>query len=75
MILIFAMAIAARAATLNLTDWVDLFIGTQGPVADSSFNGGNVFNGPALPFGAVKPGIDTTESAKPFPNLQLAHLG
>lgn len=46
------------------TDWssyVDLFIGTQGPVSGQAWNGGNVFPGAALPFGAVKVGPDTTE--------------
>ena len=42
---------------------VNLFIGTQGSVPGTSFNGGNVFPGAALPFGPVKVGIDTTELA------------
>ena len=57
----FAAAGPGVAALTDFTQFVDLFIGTQGPVPDQSFNGGNVFPGPALPFGAVKPGIDTTE--------------
>lgn len=61
--LLATLALAGRAiaASSDFTQFVDLFIGTQGPVPDQSFNGGNVFPGPALPFGAVKPGIDTTE--------------
>ena len=46
---------------MDLTPLVNLFIGTQGTVPGTSYNGGNVFPGPALPFGAVKVGIDTTE--------------
>ncbi|KAL9056366.1 MAG: hypothetical protein Q9162_002957 [Coniocarpon cinnabarinum] len=46
---------------MDLTPLVDLFIGTQGTVPGTSYNGGNVFPGAALPFGAVKVGIDTTE--------------
>jgi hypothetical protein len=37
------------------------FIGTQGSVPAASSSGGNVFPGAALPFGAVKVRIDTTE--------------
>lgn len=48
-------------ATADLTHYVNLFIGTQGTVPGTSFNGGNTFPGPAVPFGAAKPGIDTTE--------------
>ena len=46
---------------MDLTPLVDLFIGTQGTVPGTSYNGGNVFPGAAMPFGAVKVGIDTTE--------------
>ena len=46
--------------TVDLTQHVNLFIGTQGSVPGTSYNGGNVFPGPSYPFGAVKPGIDTT---------------
>ena len=53
------------ATTSNYSSYVDLFIGSQGTVADSSYNGGNVFPGASLPFGVVKNGIDTTESVIP----------
>lgn len=49
------------AATTNCSSYVNLFIGTQGTAAGTSYNGGNVFPGAALPFGVVKVGIDTTE--------------
>ena len=49
------------AATTNYSSYVNLFIGTQGTAAGTSYNGGNVFPGAALPFGVVKVGIDTTE--------------
>lgn len=45
---------------LNVLDYVNLFIGTQGSAPGTSFNGGNVFPGATFPFGAVKVGIDTT---------------
>ena len=62
-----ALSLAGRglAASADLTAFVDNFIGTQGPVSGKSFNGGNVFPGPTLPLGAVKPGIDTTEYMRP----------
>lgn len=45
----------------NYLQYVNNFIGTQGSVPGTSYNGGNVFPGALLPFGAVKVGIDTTE--------------
>ncbi|PVH99408.1 glycoside hydrolase family 92 protein [Periconia macrospinosa] len=44
----------------DYTQYVDLFIGTEGPIRGSAYSSGNVFPGAALPFGAVKVGIDTT---------------
>ena len=45
----------------DYTQYVNPFIGTQGSAPGTSYNGGNVFPGAALPFGVVKVGIDTTE--------------
>lgn len=53
--------LAQSPASLDYSNLVNLFIGTQGCVPGTSYNGGNVFLGAALPFGAVKVGIDTTE--------------
>lgn len=53
-------AIVVSASTPDFTQYVNNFIGTEGPVAGSSYNSGNVFPGASLPFGAVKVGIDTT---------------
>lgn len=44
----------------DYTRYVDLFIGTEGPVPGSAYSAGNVFPGVSLPFGAVKVGVDTT---------------
>jgi putative alpha-1,2-mannosidase len=52
------------AQARNYSQYVNLFIGTQGSVPGTSFNGGNVFPGATLPWGAVKVGIDTTEYVK-----------
>lgn len=58
----FGAAFLARKANaaFDYTSLVNLFIGTQGSVPGTSYNGGNVFPGAARPFGAVKVGIDTT---------------
>lgn len=40
---------------------VNIFIGTQGSIPGTSYNGGNCFPGAALPFGVVKVGIDATD--------------
>ena len=47
------------AAAVDWTQYVNPFIGTEGPVEGTAFNAGNVFPGPVLPFGAVKLGPDT----------------
>lgn len=49
------------ASSQNAGQYVNQFIGTQGTVPGTSYNGGNVFPGATIPFGAVKVGIDTTE--------------
>ncbi len=45
---------AAVPVTRAITDWtkyVNLFIGTEGTVPGTSYNGGNVFPGATIPFG------------------------
>ena len=65
--LVFTLAIlltiSVHAFAQSQAPLVNLFIGTQGTVLGTSYNGGNVFPGASLPFGAVKVGIDTTEQA------------
>ncbi|KAM5491161.1 hypothetical protein MaudMau93_002184 [Microsporum audouinii] len=56
---LFFLVPSIKCDTSDLTRYVDLFIGTEGSVAGTSYNGGNVFPGAALPFGVVKVGIDT----------------
>lgn len=51
----------ATSTSEDLTEYVNPFIGTEGQgYPGTAINGGNVFPGPALPFGVVKFGIDTT---------------
>ncbi|KAH7141081.1 glycosyl hydrolase [Dactylonectria macrodidyma] len=51
---------ALAAKRTDLTSHVNPFLGTEGPTPGSAYQGGNVFPGATLPFGAVKVGIDTT---------------
>ena len=44
----------------QLHKYVDPFIGTQGTVPGTGYNGGNTFPGAAVPFGMVKIGPDVT---------------
>lgn len=56
-----ALSGSDNTTSSDLTQHVNLFIGTNGPAPHNSYDGGNIFPGPSMPFGAVKPGIDTTE--------------
>ncbi|KAI1462683.1 glycoside hydrolase family 92 protein [Annulohypoxylon moriforme] len=58
--LVLVVRATAANTTKDLTGYVNLFIGTEGPVKGTAYNAGNVFPGATLPFGAVKVGIDTT---------------
>ena len=58
---ILSLLLSFTFASLNNSQYVNLFIGTEGPEPGNAWNGGNVFPGASFPFGAVKIGIDTTE--------------
>jgi putative alpha-1,2-mannosidase len=47
-------------AAYDWTQYVDPFIGTEGEVPGTAYNGGNIFLGAVVPFGSVKLGPDTT---------------
>lgn len=49
-------------AIQDYAQYVNPFIGTEGPIPGTSYIAGNVFPGVTLPFGAVKVGIDTNLS-------------
>ena len=62
------------ASAIDYTKYVNLFIGTEGPKPGSAYSSGNVFPGAALPFGAVKVGIDTTRWEYFYTlNVKLSH--
>ena len=60
------LLLGGEACAFNYSQYVDLFIGTQGTAPGTSYNGGNIFPGASLPFGGVKVGIDTTELGTPI---------
>ncbi|KAF2086181.1 glycoside hydrolase family 92 protein [Saccharata proteae CBS 121410] len=59
-------ALFATAAEIDVSEdftrYVNAFIGTQGTAPGTSYNGGNVFPGAAVPFGVVKCGIEFNTS-------------
>ncbi|PNH37882.1 hypothetical protein VD0002_g2913 [Verticillium dahliae] len=55
-----AISPCEAARERDYTSHVNPFLGTEGPIPGSAYQGGNVFPGATLPFGAVKVGIDTT---------------
>ncbi|CAL5866270.1 uncharacterized protein PFLUO_LOCUS477 [Penicillium psychrofluorescens] len=60
-LLLHASAAAATAAAqVDRSQFVNPFIGSEGPVAGTGFGGGDIFVGGARPFGVVKVGIDST---------------
>lgn len=52
---------APVSAVADLAQYVNPFIGTEGPIPNSGANSGDVFPGVTVPFGVVKLGPDTTE--------------
>lgn len=44
---ILSLTSPVKGNDIDLTQYVDLFIGTEGSVAGTSYNGGNVFPGAA----------------------------
>ena len=57
---VLAVLTVSGVAYAQLHKYVDPFIGTQGTVPGTGYNGGNTFPGAAVPFGMVKIGPDVT---------------
>ncbi|KAI0152810.1 glycosyl hydrolase [Xylariaceae sp. FL1272] len=51
----------AVAADVDYSQYINPFIGSEGPYEGLAFGGGDIFVGGALPFGVAKVGIDTYE--------------
>ncbi|KAF1962956.1 hypothetical protein CC80DRAFT_399501 [Byssothecium circinans] len=52
---------AAMAQQVDYAQFVNPFIGSEGPIPGYAYGGGDIFVGAAKPFGVVKLGIDTQE--------------
>ncbi|CAI7577048.1 unnamed protein product [Penicillium glandicola] len=57
---LFLYAITGTAIQVDLSQYVNPLIGSEGPEPGTAFGGGDIFVGGALPFGVVKVGIDST---------------
>src|SRR5689334_2268990 len=53
----------------DYSQWVNPFIGSEGPIPGQAYGGGDIFVGGAVPFGVVKVSLDTHEA-----NLTLSVL-
>lgn len=51
---------AVAAAQVDYSQYVNAFMGSEGPTPGQGYGGGDIFVGGARPFGVVKFGIDTT---------------
>jgi len=60
---------AFAAAQVDYSQYVNPFMGSEGPFPGLAFGGGDIFVGGSLPFGVVKVGIDTYEDNVTFSTL------
>jgi putative alpha-1,2-mannosidase len=68
--LLHALAFSSLGvAQVDYAQYVNPFIGAEGPTPGRAFGGGDIFVGGAVPYGVVKFGIDTYET-----NPQMAVL-
>ncbi|KAF2740983.1 glycosyl hydrolase [Polyplosphaeria fusca] len=54
---------------VDYSQYVNPFIGSEGPIPGQAFGGGDIFVGGAVPFGVVKLGIDTYEANRSISTL------
>lgn len=59
--LLFAILVSSVAAQVDYSQYVNPFIGSEGPFEGLAYGGGDIFVGGAVPFGVAKVGIDTYE--------------
>lgn len=68
------LTLYVTAGLARLIDYVDPFIGTEGEVPGTGYNGGNTFPGAAVPWGMVKIGPDvTSDVSASFLQYILSH--
>ena len=53
-------SLVPAAAAVDYSQYVNAFIGSEGPTPGQGFGGGDIFVGAARPFGVVKFGLDST---------------
>ena len=64
------VAFTLRAvAQVDYSQYVNPFIGSQGPFEGLAFGGGDIFVGGAVPFGVSKVGLDTYETNTSFATI------
>jgi putative alpha-1,2-mannosidase len=63
-----ALALQAAAQT-DYSQYVNPFIGSEGPFEGLAFGGGDIFVGGAVPFGVAKVGLDTYETNTSFSTI------
>ena len=52
--------VASSPSQVDYSQYVNVFMGSEGPFSGQSYGGGDIFIGGARPFGVTKVGIDTT---------------
>ena len=55
----FLSLLTQASAQIDYSQYVNPFIGAEGPISGYAFGGGDVFVGGAVPFGVAKVGLDT----------------
>jgi hypothetical protein len=58
--LLLGLVTVVVAYDVDYSQYVNPFIGAEGPVPGQGYGGGDIFVGGARPFGVAKTGIDTT---------------
>ena len=67
--LYFLSLLTQASAQIDYSQYVNPFIGAEGPIPGYAFGGGDIFVGGAVPFGVAKVGLDTYED-----NITLSTL-
>jgi putative alpha-1,2-mannosidase len=66
---LFLVLVSTAIAQVDYSQYVNPFIGSEGPFEGLAFGGGDIFVGGAVPFGVVKLGIDTYEQNVSFSTI------
>ncbi|KXT04793.1 hypothetical protein AC578_9661 [Pseudocercospora eumusae] len=59
---LFSSILTLTAAQVDYSQYVNPFMGGEGPIPGLAYGGGDIFVGGAVPFGVAKVGIDTYET-------------